>query len=423
MHVPVTPNHQGINDRISCSRTATNHQPITFSDGAEKEALFERLKKEIIEATSEEVAELRREVAEATKHINAMKMSDENTHWQANNVQQDELYGRPPPTSNVSSQQVQEVPDDDKFQTELSSDTYTLMMITKPFHKSWNFGFGIFLIQITLLILIFISGGFSGGTFSFDIPFKVSNEMRASQFIAILITIMISHDIFMPVKDLTLLWINRREWSKVVQGINTTNYRSMRNFDMEGGGSWGRPVEGQRRKTWLLHIFLPSMLKFFQGIFVLIITFIIVIQSDNTMDLFKDFAAMQVISELDNVAFYLCNHGYFGSALKRDSDTSKGIKIEDKVPKICGLPLRPVILFGLLLLMNSIFFGAVVMLQIDGTFFSMQYPNCNLTRDQILKINNGQCNNGLPNTFQCGFDGGGELDRCQLGLISSLFCF
>ncbi len=304
MHVPLTPYHQGINDRISCSRTATNHQQITFSDGAEKEALFERLKKEIIEATSEEVAELRREVAEAMKHINAMKMSDENTNWQANNAQQ-ELYDRPPPTSKVSSQQVQKAtvtkntdgsldpssPDNsDKFQTELTSDTYTLMMITKPFHKSWNFGFGIFLIQITLLILIFLSGGFGGATFLSDIPFKVSNEMRASQFIAIFITIMISHDIFMPVKDLTLLWINRREWSKVVQGINTTSYRSMRNFDMEDdGGSWGRPVV-KRRKTWLLHIFLPCMLKFLQGIFVLIITFVIVIQSDNTLDLFKDFA-------------------------------------------------------------------------------------------------------------------------------------
>ncbi len=432
-----------------------------------------------MEATSKEIAqvtkiaieakieavEARKEVAEAIDHFNTisintiMRMSDGDEEEQNENnnnrretttttttttYDQQEIYDYdyPPPTLNVSSQQAKksmfiknadasntnsldppssssspkENDGDDKFQTNISSDTFTLMMISKPFHKSWNFGFAIFLIQIALLSLIFSSGGgfLSGGTFSDTIPFKVPSETRASQFIAIFITIMISHDIFMPIKDLTLLWIDRREWSKVVQGIHSGSYyRSMRNFDTEDaadGGLWGRPVEGTRRRTWLLHILLPSMLKFLQGIFVLIITFVIVIQSDNTLDLFKDFAAMQVISELDNVAFYLCNHGYFGSALKRDSDTSKEIKIVDRVPKICGLPLRPVVLFSLYLLMNGIFLGSVVMRQMDGTVFSIQYPNCDIEVDQILKINDGQCNNGLPNTFQCGFDGGGELD-------------
>ena len=167
----------------------------------------------------------------------------------------------------------------------------------------------------------------------------------------------------------------------------------------------------QKRTTWFVHIFLPSMLKFLQGLFALLITFVIVIQSDNTMDLFKDFAAMQVISELDNVGFYLCNHGYFGDALKRDSNAPKEIKIVDSAPKlICGLPLRPVVFFGLFLLMNCVFVGSIVVHQLDGTFFSMRYPNCDVGIDQIHKINNGMCNNGLPNTFQCGFDGGGEFD-------------
>merc|ERR1712038_1835867 len=117
---------------------------------------------------------------------------------------------------------------------------------------------------------------------------------------------MISYDIFMPVKDLSLLWFSSREWSKVVVGIDTIAYRSLRNLANTEDPQLGRPIT-RKKKVWLVHILLPSLLKFIQGIFVLMITFVIVIKSDNLIDLFKDFAAMQVISELDNAAFQLAN--------------------------------------------------------------------------------------------------------------------
>ena len=426
--------NQGAEDSISYP-AAVNQQAVRF--GGESDALFERLSKEIMEANKIaieakiEAAEAKRESTKAMEQIQSM-MTDAN-NWQTNYAQQ-EIYDFPPPVTKVSSQQTpkprnandmktssplsdgNDVKTDlDSFDydtlTNLTEDTYTLMMITKMFHKSWNFGFVIFVIQFSLLGLIFWSAGFNGGTF-FDIPFRVEPDMRVAQFIAIFITVMISYDVFMPIKDLTLLWINESEWLKVVSFLNTNDYRSLRNLEDQ---ELQAHHMDRKRMTWFLHIFLPSMLKFLQGLFALLITFVIVIQSDNTMDLFKDFAAMQVISELDNVGFYLCNHGYFGSALKRDSDAPKNIKIKEKVPTFFfGIPLRPLTLYGLLLLLMSIFVGTIVVHQVDGTFFYMQYPNCDVAVNQIHKISDDMCNNGLPNTFQCGFDGGGKLGQCKL---------
>lgn len=173
-----------------------------------------------------------------------------------------------------------------------------------------------------------------------------------------------------------------------------------------------------KTNLWMLHILFPNACKFVQGVLVLIITFVIVIQSDNIIDLFKDFAAMQVIAELDNVAYYLADHGYFGSDLKEDASTVKEIKITDDVPKICRLPLRPVVLISLLGLMMSVFVGVVVVRQDKGDFFYDKYPMCKVMEvEQIATISDGICHGGLQNTFQCGFDGGDCIGKFQMSII------
>ena len=148
---------------------------------------------------------------------------------------------------------------------------------------------------------------------------------------------------------------------------------------------------------------------------VFLITFVIVIQADDTIELFKDFAAMQVISELDNVAFHLSIHGYFGRVLKRDSNASKNIKVTDRTVIFFGLPLRPLVLLVLLVTSMSVFLGIVVIGQENLSIFEKKYPNCGIKNGTIIaNINNGDCNGGTVNSFKCGFDGGGKLDKCEL---------
>ncbi len=299
----------------------------------------------------------------------------------------------------------------DQVESGLSTDTYTLMMTKSTFTKSWWFGFIIFVVQVVLLSIIFhIQHRSSNDSTPFDIPFKVDLDVRISQFLAILISIMISHDIFMPIKDLTILWISNPEWSKVVSGISDHNYRSLRNSleqnDHHDDIFDGRPSD--RFFCWLVQIFLPSLLKFVQGVLVLVITFVIVIQADDTIELFKDFAAMQVISELDDVAFHLSSHGYFGAKLKKDANESKKITVMDRTIMFLGMPLRPLVLSVLFITMISIFVSGVVVSQENMSFFKLKYPHCGINHEKIANINNGFCNGGTVNSFECGFDGGGE---------------
>jgi hypothetical protein len=282
-------------------------------------------------------------------------------------------------------------------------------MTNEVFSRSWFLGLGIFSIQISLLGLIFGDQVKSSeGSSMFNIPFKVSANVRIAQFLAIFLSIMISYDIFMPIKELSLLWITNEEWIKIVDVIKTDEYRTLR--EIQRNSLIGRPAS-QRRKTWLVHIFLPLLLKFIQGMLALLITFVIVIQSDDILGLFMDLAAMQVISDIDNVASSLASHGFFGYALKRDSDTAKRIEVKDKVRKICfGLPLRPIVMMSLLIIMMGTFVGLVVIGQVNGTHFEQKYPNCKVRIEQINNITDGKCNGGLQNTFQCGFDGGDCLD-------------
>ncbi len=303
----------------------------------------------------------------------------------------------------------------DYVESSLSEDVYTLMMTNSLYRKSWWFGFVIFVLQITLLSIIFhIQLRSSIGSTPFDVPFQVTGDVRASQILAIFIAIMISRDIFMPIKDLTILWISKKEWITVINEIATDDYRSLRSMQ---NNVFDRPID--EKLCWLVHIFLPNLLKFAQGMLVLVITFVIVIQADDTIELFKDFAAMQIISELDDVAFYLASHGYFGKKLKEDSNASKNIKVADRTIMVLGMPLRPLVLSVLFFTMITVFVGGIVISQDNLSFFVQKYPNCGIKNHAIIaNISNGDCNGGVVNSFECGFDGGGELDLCgELDLI------
>ena len=60
---------------------------------------------------------------------------------------------------------------DDEYEpsyTSLSSDTYSLMMITKPFNKSWSFAFGIFIL-VLLGVLYVLEPKFQFPTFLYSL--------------------------------------------------------------------------------------------------------------------------------------------------------------------------------------------------------------------------------------------------------------
>lgn len=246
------------------------------------------------------------------------------------------------------------------------------MMIKAPFTKSWCLGLVTFVIQINLLAMIFqgqISA--SKGSTIFYVPFQVTDSVRTGQFISIFISIVIAYDVLMPIKEMNILWFRKdgdEEWLKVVAKDEWLNVNA----------AISHPRSSNKKLiSWIVRIVFPNLLKFIQGVLVLMITFIIAIKSNDIIDLFKDIAAMQVISELDNAVFRLSNDGYFGPDLKKDAKIAKRIEVRDRVQKTCifSLPLRPLVLLSLLILMIIIFISTIVIGQVDKSFFKMKYPN------------------------------------------------
>jgi len=315
-------------------------------------------------------------------------LQDKVIELETNSKTTDKLARSARKKSNEAKTEVARLQPESDTHTSLAGDIFTLMTTERVFTKSWFFGLVTFFLQMALLILIFIYQLSQGnGSTPFDIPYTVSVEAHIAQFLAIFVSVGTSKDVVMPVKELSMLWITHRdEWRMVIDDDNADSI------------------------VWASRILLPNLLKFTEGVFVLLISFVIIIQSDNVIDLFKDFAAMQLIAELDNVAFWLANHGYFGSHLKKDTIRAKKVRVKDEVPKVFfDIPLRPFVLFLLFVFMIGGFIPIVVS-QRNGRFFYEKYPSCSVRSEKITLAGNDRCDGGELNSVQCGFDGGDCLD-------------
>lgn len=267
----------------------------------------------------------------------------------------------------------------------LSQDTFSLMLLSNAFSKQWLFGLGVFLLQIGLLSMI-VMDQFSSSKDSspFDVPYRVDTIVHIGQLLAIFLSLTTQTDLVVAVMTFMLLWTERRSyWTKLIKVP-------------ENASLW----------VWTSRIAFPICCEFIEGSCVLFTTFVIVIQSSNVIDLFKDFAAMQIISELDNMMFWLALHGYVGNDLAKGAKQAIKIKIHDNITKAYwGVPLRTLILLGICLAMIGSW-GYFAYGQVSGKFFALKYPKCHISDKEILKLNDGICDGGQLNTIACGFDDG-----------------
>lgn len=207
---------------------------------------------------------------------------------------------------------------------DLSQDTFTLMILARPLSKQWVFGVIVFALQATLLTMV-ISEQYSSskGSTPFDVPYKVPPIVHVGQFLAIILSLATQTDLVISIVTFIMLWFKRRvHWTQLI-----------------------KVSEDSSIFVWLSRVAFPAGCEFIEGLLVLIATFVIVIQSDSIIELFKDFAAMQLISELDNMSFWLALHGYLGKDLAYGAKQARKIKVHEVyITTFLGIPLRSVIL-------------------------------------------------------------------------------
>jgi hypothetical protein len=214
----------------------------------------------------------------------------ETSYNENNGVVSDRPQGEDPrssryPTSkqskmSLSSTVIEEDLNEEDDYKHLSQDTFSLMLLANAFTKQWLFGLGVFLLQIGLLSMIVMDQYSSSKDSSpFDVPYKVDPIVHVGQLLAIFLSLTTQTDLVMAIMTFMLLWTERRiYWTKLIKVP-------------EDASLW----------VWMTRIAFPICCEFIEGACVLFTTFVIVIQSSNVIDLFKDFAAMQLISELDNM--------------------------------------------------------------------------------------------------------------------------
>lgn len=107
--------------------------------------------------------------------------------------------------------------DDSPLEHGLGHDTFSLLKVKPVSSLSWLFTTVVYVIQVMLLGMIFLVQSSQGdGSTPFDIPFSVTWSVRLGQIIAVLVTITLSRDIFLPIKELSTLWFSyEHEWLKV----------------------------------------------------------------------------------------------------------------------------------------------------------------------------------------------------------------
>ena len=169
----------------------------------------------------------------------------------------------------------------------------------------------IFILQIGLSIMILThqllsqtNNGMSLNGLSF-----VSLEVTSAQFYTILLSIFWQTDIQTSIQMFGILWYTgNQEWPH-------------QEIDVKDGTYW----------TWLIKVFFPNIQHFIAGLLALTNSFVIILQSSNVIDLFKDFTALILISEIDNLVFSLASKSYFGEKLKDETEKINKIQLVDDV--------------------------------------------------------------------------------------------
>jgi len=272
----------------------------------------------------------------------------------------------------------------------LDEDTFTLMMLSKPRSKSWILGLAAFWFQITLSFLIaFDQIKESSDSSIFNVPFKVTSVVRFGQFLAIIVCLLTQSDVLSSIQVLVLLGKDTN-WNAVI----------------------GVPRDEQKTTTlWMTRIVLPNILKLFQGLLVLFVCFVIIVQSDNIIELLKEFTALLVLSEADNVMFSLAGRGYLGEHLRIKTLDAKEIEIKDANAagyqnKRRGYYVRSLVLILLLIGMLT-GWGVIAATQTSGYIFYKKYPDCDGGYELAKEhFGDGKCYGGILNTLGCSFEGG-----------------
>mmetsp|Transcript_3877 Transcript_3877/g.10644 ORF Transcript_3877/g.10644 Transcript_3877/m.10644 type:complete len:926 (-) Transcript_3877:656-3433(-) len=185
-------------------------------------------------------------------------------------------------------------------------DIYSLFEVTPWCSGASMFSTIIFFLQMIIFLLCLVDLAADGSPSNpFDIPPGVGIQVTVAQFLALIITLGANFDFITSLAELV------DGYDPVLQelvSIHATKFK------------------------WTL----SNSFRLLQGALGIVVSFILVVQSDAVIDLFFNFAALSFISELDNIAFFLVSGGFIFRRLRKDTELITTIKIPRSRCQILG---------------------------------------------------------------------------------------
>lgn len=261
---------------------------------------------------------------------------------------------------------------------DLSQDTFSMMMLRAPFKKihisicgrtasfwflspTWLFGLLAFSIQVILGVLIPLdelklqygstTSDSSVNSISFNVPIRVKSIVSVAQFFSIILAFMTQTDLYESLRCILLLRYSRDSvWFEYLD--------IPRSFGV-----------------WVVRVFLPNFLKFFQGCLILFTTFVIIVQSANVVDLLKDFTALFIISSADDFFWFAAYQNVVGKELSEAALDCRKVKI---INHGMGKMLKRILQSVMILLLGGMLagMGVVYNRQKTGAYIDIFYPIC-----------------------------------------------
>ena len=209
---------------------------------------------------------------------------------------------------------------------EFPEDVFTILFLAVPFSKPAIYGYGVFVIQILILVLISLDLLEDNDEENvFKVPPSVSNTVRVAQVIAILIAICSQDDIF---DTLALLSVSYETGESLEKFPAATNFS----------------------------FYWANGLRCFEGLSVVFVSMLFIIQADSVLKIFTNFAAIEFVGRLDDLGYKLAKQGWIGhevggfvsSIQEEELPIKKG---KNPFMRKFARPLSVLVLCGLLLFM------------------------------------------------------------------------
>ena len=131
--------------------------------------------------------------------------------------------------------------------------------------------------------------------------------------------------------------------------------------------------------SWL--ILFPNALKFINGVFALVTSFLIVVSSESLIDLFKDFSALSLISNVDNICFKLSKQELFGAKAAKETENVEQVVLRRYRLKNGQISSQSIIYAAMALILYSLW-GFFIHMQLSGTFIWV----CQICHDHFIPL-------------------------------------